>query len=262
MRKKKQYPEGTFISTPARICAILHLCLAFSALLWFMSTPYLGEMFENKSDKLLFSQVMESSRYGDLPLETRSRINKGHEELMERGQVTFIEKLMKSFDFRRMNVYEAGWVLLSIVLPILLLKKVEGATQAVWLLPLITLAYMVNVANYEKDSIGLEARLFPTEQKIRQEYLDEPFSDDMMEQRRQLIKGWKSYLATEWSREGDAEAGEFAFNVARVEKRIEDRRRSRGKVEVASMLSLVVYLGWNFVFALTVAYTYGRKSVA
>ena len=57
-RTKKIYPPGTFIPTPARVCAIIQLCVAFTVLIWNMATPFAGELFNVKSKMILYHDVM------------------------------------------------------------------------------------------------------------------------------------------------------------------------------------------------------------
>ena len=65
-------------------------------------------------------------------------------------------------------------------------------------------------------------QLFPTEEKIVQNYIEESFASSPLEQKEQLEKGWKRYLIENWSTGKytkanlQLEEAEFAFTIARL----------------------------------------------
>lgn len=263
MRIKKSYPEGTFIPTPARVCAIIQLCLSFSALLWFLSTPFLEQLFDQKSNKLLFEKITQNKQFEQLPITTKAALQQGYEKMNAESHRSFIDKIVDSFNFSKLPIYEFSWMLLAIVIPILVLKKVDGAKEAAWLLPLITLGYIIHVWSHPIQKAPSEALLFPKEDFLVSYYMETPLSDRIDEQQQQLLSAWQRYLVETWAHEEPSkelstfskqvEKGEFSFNVARMERRIEDRS-GPNETRTPSPLTLLFYLIWNTLFASVIAF--------
>ena len=96
-RAKKSYPPGTFIPTPARVFAILQLCIAFSILLWNASLPFMGDLYEIKSKLLLYKHVIDHPQFVRLsPLEQES-IHTSQAVLQAQLGLPFLQKLGNSF---------------------------------------------------------------------------------------------------------------------------------------------------------------------
>jgi len=157
---------------------------------------------------------------------------------------------------------EQLWILLSIVIVLLLIFNIEGAKQAVWLLPIVVMCYAVdNYLTGTKPHVQADVALFPSEQTISNDYLYQPLSANIFEQQQQLQKGWQLYLIREWAQELpseeqssfdlQAEKGEFAFTLARLDKLNEESRLDRAALfhERKSWLMLLLYLIWNLFFA-------------
>lgn len=279
-RQKKEFPPGTFIPMPARLCAIIQLCLAFIVILWNLSQPFMGELFAFKSQILLYQDVMgispkqetvekqarmrhNAERFQALPLEEKQLILKSYQKLEALLERSFFTKMGRSLHilFFEMPTYEQVWLLLSIVLPILLLKRVEGASQAIWLLPLLTSFYAYDNQLFGRPtSPTAEARLFPSEEVIVAHYLSEPLSKNVFGQSEQLLRGWKRYLVKEWTKEQpssdslvfnqQAEKGEFLFTLARLKALPAPNKMLSSKPPAKEPISLLaVYLFWNFFFA-------------
>ena len=86
------------------------------------------------------------------------------------------------------------------ILSILLLKKVEGAAQALWILPLLTVAYACENQFLRHPAPSQRSKkLFPTEKVLLEHYLDEPFSPSASLQQKQLKQAWDAYLVKEWT---------------------------------------------------------------
>ena len=250
-RTKKFYPPGTFISTPARVAAILQLCLAFTIVLWYASQPFLGDLFAIRSKMVVYDYVMIQHRtqFNQLPLSQQDRITEEYAALHHQLQTPFLEKLKHTFtDLLGIPPFELAWLCLSIVVPIMLLKRLEGAVQAVWLLPLLAAAYAVdNRLHAIPLSPSAEEKLFPSEATLVAHYLQEPFSKNIFEQREQLKKSWETYLIDQWSGEiHTLEQGEFAFHVARLEA-MKTEKASRHQ---EGLILLAGYLFWNLSIAL------------
>ena len=284
-RVKKEYPEGTFIPMPARVCAILQLCLAFSAFLWVASEPFVGEIFAVKSHLLYYQDVMGVSshvnmddekrsrlerneqRFARLPVEEQKVLKGDYDDLQGLLQRTFLDKMLRVVKLftSYLSGYELAWIILSIVLSIMVLKKVEGAAEAVWLLPLLVAAYAVDL-RYAGKAARLEGdeRLFPKETELVAQYIGSSLDGDLFEQQKQLRMAWKKYLAGHWAKmepgvgeelDKQAEEGEFYFTLARIKAR-RDMATPVRLLERApsppSLLLLVVYFFWNTYFAYTV----------
>lgn len=281
-REKKIYPPGTFIPMPARICCIIQLCIAFTVLFWNLSQPFVGELFHAKSKLVLFQDVMgvtanssqlspqkqerlirNAERFSSLPEEQKEGINQGLQILHEQIQSSFLDKLFRSFQFIfQMPLFEKTWLILSFIIPIMLLKRVEGALQAVWLLPLLAALYAFdNRLHGYTPHPSSDMRLFPTEEALVTKFMNEPLSDNVFEQQGQLQLAWKHYLVKEWTKEKiaadpemierQAEDGEFAFNLARlkfISQDLQEKDHSFGIIqEPLAILSL--YIFWNILFA-------------
>ena len=151
-RVRKEFPPGTFISTPARVMAILQLCVAFTLIAWHAGEPFLGDLFNIKSKLVVYQFVLgikneaNAERFARLPAIQRQQIERNYNTLQKQYNLPFWDKLKRSFEiiFFGIPSFELAWILLSIIIPILLLKKVEGAVQAVWLLPLATLFFTID----------------------------------------------------------------------------------------------------------------------
>lgn len=284
-RERKQYPPGTFIPTRARVATIIQLSLAFMVIAWNFAQPFMKELFDYKSQLLLYQDAMgissaatagdaskqgrltrNAERFRILPSKLQRQIIGEFELLKELSQRTFFAKLQRSIHILLNEIppFEQAWLLLSMIIPVLLLKRVEGATQAIWLLPLLTLLYAYD--NYFfglNPSTPAESRLFPTENEIVYGYLDEPLSANIFEQREQLLWGWKRYLIKEWTGHNEAlfspefdlqaEEGEHAFNLARIAALSKSTAKPVLQHPVRELpILLALYLFWNFFFAFSV----------
>lgn len=262
---RKTFPPGTFIPTPARLAAIVQLCLAFTLLAWQGSLPFMGELFATKYKLLVYQHLMgkkidgHATRFASLPEKTQ--ILKEYELLQRDLETSFLAKIKRAVTgLWNLPLFEKAWIFFAILLPILLLKRVEGAAQIVWILPILALAYgLDNRIHGLAPRKTAEERLFPSEERILQNYVGAPLKPSIIEQQKQLQLGWQTYLIKEWAKEEpsqdeqqflhQAEKGDFAFNLARI-KALKEPRSLRPKQEPISLLAL--YLFWNLSFALIV----------
>lgn len=270
-KTKKIYPPGTFIPTPARLMAILQLCFAFSLLLWQASQPFMGDLFRTKSEMLIYQDVMgipplygevnqrlkdNEQRFANLPRQIKNQIENRYLDLKGQLDTSFKEKISKlsSLFFKELSPFELAWIFFSIVISILLLKKVEGATHAVWILPLLCLLFAIH--NQSKPINNSSVSLFPSEELIVKNYLSEDLDSAVSKQYDQLLKGWHQYLIIEWAHEvpssnketfrAQAEKGEFYFNLAQIQQQ---QGLSTKPSNVISNWILCLYCFWNFMFA-------------
>lgn len=279
-RIKKTFPAGTFIPTPARVCAIIQLCLAFSVLLWNASEPFIGEIFYTKSGLLLYYDVMgipahdhaihdvrlarNSQRFDALPKQTKEHITQNLQALQTKLKRSFWDKLKSTVTLftDKISPFELAWIFFSIVIAIMLLKKVEGAAQAVWLLPFLVACYAIETRLSTKEKLFDETNFFPTEKMLVENYIQKPLSEDIFEQQKELMEGWKRYLIDKWAGQTPSEAkkvfdrqaeeGEFHFNLARLKWRA-NQNHLIGALPPPSpaLWQLVLYFFWNVYFAYT-----------
>lgn len=283
-RQKKHFPPGTFIPTPARVCAIIQLCLAFSVLLWNASEPFVGEIFTLKSRLLFYHDVMgipasdqestekterlarNAERFKALPKQSQEKLIRNLQTAQKQLQRSFWDKLksvVALFGYK-ISPFELAWIVFSILISIMLLKRIEGASQAVWLLPLLVACYAVDTRWFAKENQeNAESKLFPSEKELVDNYIEEPLSDNIFEQQEQLKDGWKHYLVIKWTAETpaedkevfdkQAEEGEFNFTLARLELRSkqEDFLTTIKPNPPPSLWWLALYFFWNVYFAYT-----------
>jgi hypothetical protein len=277
-RAKKQFPPGTFIPTPARIAAIIQLCLAFSLLLWIISQPFMGDLYTIRSRMLLFDSILGQSEYNEnsqrernserftaLPEAQKQLVLKKYDALKKELQLPFMVKLRRAAELLLFHTpsWELAWLLFSIIIPILLLKRMDGAVPACWLLVAITIGYGIDNRLNAVTPSNAELQLFPTEELLQRQYYAEPVSSDISKQQKQLLFAWQLYLVDKWADEKASEDpqllklqienGEFVFNIARIEK-MEPLNRVLSKDAEPQRLSLGtlgLYIFWNLFFALT-----------
>ena len=263
--KSRTYIKGTFVPTPLRVIAIIHLCIAFSALLFDMGYPFMGQLFENKRLNAIYETVLQNeSHFQQLPYQKQVEIEGSHQSLVSRMHTPFLSKLRKSFSIILLELppFQKAWIFFSILIPILILLKIEGAQRAAWILPFITIVYGVNqLFLYPSHAHLYEDSLFPTEQVIVNDYLNDPLSTNILEQREQLLKGWHSYVVNQWANEPPSSneeefkkqlsKGLFAFNVARIDV-IQQDSALPSYLRRKGSLFILSFLLWNIFFAIFV----------
>lgn len=272
-RIKKEFPAGTFIPTPARVMVIIQLSLAFSTLLWLVSQPFLGDLFRIKSQMLIYQDVMgislseeriveqnrlkrNAEKYANLPSVNKELIQKKYKALQEKLSLSASEKLenLLHLFIHKTSPFEIAWIILSVLISILILKKNEGAHHASWMLPGLALFFLIS---YQGDNNSFEKEIspFPSEQEIVEHYLQAPLDKDILKQREQLLEGWHLYLIKEWAREtpsknseifqNQVEKGEFMFNVMWIL----EEKPSHNLLQHISLFWIYLYFGWNLFFA-------------
>ncbi len=267
-RKKKIFPEGTFIPTMPRILSIIQLCLGFTALLFAASEPFMGEHFNFKSQILLHDYVMgknnaaQAQLFDELPEEKKSSVVLSYKRLKEASNISFLNKLKNSFDiiFFKSSIFERSWILFAIIIPVLLLKKVEGATSAAWILPLIVTAYFIsNEIKGKKIEVSEEIKLFPKEELLVDRYIKKNINAlSFKDQQKELLNAWELYLIEDFAYETPSThsnefqkqvlKGEFAFNLARIE-RLPLPFSSKEDLKKQPWFLMIIYLVWNSLFA-------------
>lgn len=256
--RPKQVDSSLFLPLPARIFAILQLCLSLSVLLFYLAQPFMGQLFEAKSRLLLWNYVLEAS--ADFPLIDQERIKIEAARDLDEAKLNdrFAKRFEKSLQLVAFQLppFERAWLVLSLILPILLLKRVEGARYAVWLVPLSILCFAID--HRLQESASHQAALaYPSEKELEERYLGAPIAGSLQEQRDLLEKGWQLYLIDQWTKQTPSEdqqvyqkqvkQGEWAFQKERALQLIE-RKEEKGQA-VLSLFMLGIYLFWNVLFA-------------
>lgn len=271
--KKKEYPPGTFLPTPQRVLAIMQLCTAFTLIMWYVGQPFMGEYFRLHSRMIVYEYVLGTSgkgkmvnngeRFTELPKDKQEMILHDYKKIQNYAQRSIFSKIVDGVNvlFLEIPAFEVAWIFFSIVITILLLKKVEGARYAVWILPLLVLGYVIdNRTSGILPKASPDEALFPTEQMIVQGSLD-PTQEYV-----QLQKGWKKYLITHWLPKGKAKAknveeAEFHFTVARLE-RLHGQKLTDWLFSYRdqnSFFFLTLCMGWNLFFAWMLSSTMNKK---
>jgi len=242
--------------------------------MWTLAGPFMGNYFTVKSSQLLFRAAIGASdgnpkeqraaeRFEQLPINQRSSIETAYQRLQAQADKGFVAKSKDAVRslFFGMPSFTQAWVLFTFVVCLMLLLRIEGATNAVWVLPLVALAYGVDnrITGLERGSAS-DIALFPSEKYIESRYLDEPLYGTFSEQNEQLTIGWQRYLVTEWVNEtystdptmlaDQIERGEQAFHIARLELRIQSHEEPSNSSNTKKPIPLLVtYVLGNLGFA-------------
>lgn len=271
-RIKKEFPAGTFIPTPARVVAILQLCLGFTLTLWYMGQPFMGDLFHIKSQMLIYEDVIgidrfhssaeqkerskrNAERFEAAPQHLKNQLKKHYtflQDQLNRPLSAKLKRLFQIFAFH-ISLLEGSLLTLSILIPILLLKRVEGANHTVWLLPALALLLHWNLLD-KNGQVNSENSLFPTEKELIKDSLNKPLSNDIFKQREELLHAWHLYLIKYWAHEIpnqdlqlfhlQVEKGEFFFNL----KRLELMQNSSAKMVLQNPFILWLIALWGLFF--------------
>lgn len=279
--------ENPFLPFPQRFLAIIHLCIAFTVFLWCISEPFTGEYFSARSKMLIYEYAMgtadvfktngEQKIKGDrniewfteLPKEQQKIINEDYNHFQSYIQRPFFQKLSEGIYFFLFDTppLKLLWIIFSIVIPILLLLRFDGAHQAAWILPLLTCCFIFfNFLYGQRPLASPENTFFPSEKKLIEVYGIGTLTGSPSEQKKQLENAWKKYLIDQWL---DAsflngnkirdkqetireERAEFNFTIARINA-LHLSNLSQSLKESSnprlSLFQISAYLCWNFLFA-------------
>lgn len=274
-RPSKVYPPGTFIPFPQRLLAILQLCVVFSAILWIIAQPFMGDYFAIKKRMLLYESVMgipslskesrsiealkkQQNWFNELPTNEKLQVTKAYQTLdhflARSAAIKMIDGLQ--FFFKDISLLLLGWLVFSVIIPILVLKKVEGAKQVVWILPILAIAYTANNIYYGvTPTISPDNPLFPTEKiLIEKGFMNEISNLSLIEQKKQLEEAWNAYLIKTWNPDSKLpllEYAQFQFTAARLKLLHAQPYFTwlRTNHQKDHPLWLSLYILWNFIFA-------------
>lgn len=246
------------MSRKKKILIIFHLCFALSYFFWLLIQPYVKEIVSQKSEKALYEMVMaRETLFHSLSPEEQLVLTTGYETLQKRPSPSILHEMGRLF-FVDTPPFALAWLFFSLLICFLLLFRIEGATKAIWLLPLIVLGYAYFL--YSSPSPQRES-LFPSEEYVLTNYIDENQTQGM-DSREKLLRGWHLYLIHEWAHESpdqvktlfdqQLDKGLFAFNVARLRWILDgkgDEIVMAGFTTPPSILRVACYFIWNFLFA-------------
>ena len=225
-----------------RILCILQLCLAFTCLLSLLGRPFLSDLYTLRTQIKEHAFVMglfngkesheelavlkrNKEKYDSLPEHTKSMITTNYHFIQTEVQRSFFSKILLSFHrlLFDTNPFLLFWIFISIALSVMQLKSKEGASGALWLLPLLCFLSLWDTSLNSKSVQGIP---LPTEAHLINTYLKRPLSKELYKQQEELKMAWNLYLVTEWAKETpkkdpasfkrQLEAGVFSFELARL----------------------------------------------
>jgi hypothetical protein len=227
----------------------------------------MGKLFEVKSRTLIHEHVMRSPHFENS--KDKDWVIQEYETFKRHNQPTFIAQTLESFYllFFEIPLFEKMWIVFSVILTIMALKKREGIQQAIWILPLITMAYSIDNQKYGTSQVeSADRKLFPSEKELLERYIKEPIQENILSQHRQLRVGWEYYLSEDWVKEKPStdrniykeqvQRADLEFSLARlrlIPLHMPHFRENFYKKQ--SIGFLVIYMIWN----LLVAWQVSRK---
>jgi hypothetical protein len=280
-KKKKKLPDHLFAPKPIRIFAIVQLCIAFIVLCWLGIAPFLQNYFSTQTQILLINSITgtregaqgelkeqiyrNQERFKQLPTEEQSEIISYSRSLKQQGSYSFYRTAKSVLDILILKIspFVQAWLFFSITISILILLRIEGATQSALIIPLTLVIYglFVLLRPPQPEKPSNESSLFPTEKRVIEHYLKEPLSQRIMEQQKQLLRGWQRYVVEEWAHESPSqneeifkqqvEKGEFVFALARLNAQKKDYVLNKEPIRTppTSLLLIILGIGWSSVFA-------------
>lgn len=230
-----------------RIVCIIQLCFAFTTLLWILGTPFTDELYKNKKalTSITWLTDLESNQYQNLTSPQKAKLEQIHNSALKAMQTTFLQKSAKSVEslFRQTPISKLTWLTLAFLLPLLVMKQVDGGRELFWLFPLLSLLYIWQVAPMKQPE-----SLIPEESYLEQRYLSAPISGTVTEQREQLEEAWKNYVIAEWSQRGESKDEKFANGMYHFvfESTVREWEAPPAK---PGIFTVAGYLVWNLIAA-------------
>lgn len=262
---QNQPDPSIFIPKPARIFAILQLCIALTMVLFYAAQPFMGQLFESKSRLLQWDYVLDVPEGEALLAKDRQAFEEARQLDEAKLASSFRERLSRSLKILAFGIppFEQAWLLLSLILPILLLKRVEGARRAVWLIPLCVLVFSINNRLNGSAEASNTNHLYPSEAQISQDYLKQPIVGSLEEQRELLLKGWQLYVIDHWlgqtpstdipTYNRQVKQGEWRFQVEKARYQMQHAKSGLEPYKLPLWI-LGTYLLWNVMFASVCAF--------
>ena len=200
----------------SRVFSILHLCIAFTILIWYLCYPFAGKHYEAKSQMIHYDLLFaDSDNFSLLPTPKQELLKTDYQNFSKTLADSFYTKLKDAVlsIFTTMPLFKQSWLALSFLIPFLLLKQRGGAKEVVWLLPLLTYAFAVETQlNVKRVPPSEKRSVFPTEQELVVNYLKRPLRplkvlsrplacSSMSFPRRFSSFTWRSGLTSGWEME-------------------------------------------------------------
>lgn len=241
-----------------RVLLIIQLCFVFMMLVWYACFPFMGELYHFRSrlfltqtvqgEEVLLAYVPENERgktseklklnatlFRELPGYQQGEVNEDARHYQEKLKSPFRNKILSSLDILiwRLPLFKQSWMIFTLLVSLAILYRIHGAVVTVWILPLLSLCYLLDNHFLEKDRPPPDAYLFP-------EIEHHNFQEE-----------WEAFLIHQWSPSGQLNEGEFYFNLARLKALREDASYNsatlfRGREPLGF---LILYFAWNLFFA-------------
>lgn len=271
-KPKKKLPPGTFIPFSARISSIIHLCIVFTVIGYILGTPFLEDLFKLKEQEALYQNITANSFYEQLPIMEKQELSTSYNQVIAMANRSVGKKLLQGFQyiFIYIPAFKLAWILLSVILPVLLLKKVEGAKLAIWILPLLALCYSFDQLMLYPDPLPKkDHQLFPSESQLISKYLPDGLPPLISKQQSELKKAWHLYLVEHWGNQiktiqvkessDQLLVANLAFSIARFKAKLYDLKNTPLYEQRQSPLWLFMIVCWNLFFCSIT--TYSLKTV-
>jgi len=215
---------------------------------------------ESEGNEALRKNILKRNlqRFTQLSLQEREWISNQYKKLSQENgaeKISFIQNIKTFFTLPNTLI---AWLILSVIIGIFILIRIEGAVLSSWLLMLLAISYSFH-NYYSAQTLPpiAEYSLYPHEKELVDSYLVETLSDDIQEQRVQLKKAWKRYLVRRWTDkkfEKDPsplliEEASYAFELARLHLIIEAKERPSLSDWRHTSLSLLLFSLWNILLA-------------
>jgi len=251
---------------------IIQLCFAFIMLVWYAFFPFMGELYHFRSrlflaqtvqgDEALLSYVLENeqektreklqlnaSLFQKLPGFEQDHVADDIRHYQSKLKMPFWTKIRASFEIIlwKLPLFKRAWMFFALLISLLILYRIEGGVAAVWILPFLSLCFLLNHHFLESWQQEPDAFLYPN---IERENFQEK---------------WEEYLVQNWSPTGNRDEGEFYFNLAKLKAmRTAPSYQSAYQFHGREPLGLLIlYFTWNLLFAYTIykrEYTYDRPT--
>jgi hypothetical protein len=257
------------ITRRVKAIIIVHLCLAFTYLIWSLLQPPLRDHLFKKAELSLYQNIFERKELFDkLEPNRREMIEEGFQKATHQSKRPYLQTLSETF-----SAISFVWIVFSIAIGLLLLFHIPGAREAAWILPCCVLFHFFLL--WKAPVQFPQESLFPSEEYVKRNYLPYPSSERFGDQRKELLEAWHRYLISEWAYENPSlnkeifqlqvDRGLFAFNIKRIENLQKDPSQHlfTGFIQSkSSFVQLIVYLAWNIFFAWIVKKKQSKSEVA
>jgi len=244
-----------------RVMLVIQLCFAFMVLVWYACFPFMGELYHFRSrlflaqtvrgDEALLAYVPEGEKEAaekklrqnrawlqNLPGYEQDAVHDDIRHYQEKLKTPFSSKVYASFEIVtwRLPLFKRAWMFFALIISLAVLYRFEGAVATVWILPFLSLCFLLNHHFLEKWQQEPDAFLFPTLENGN------------------FSAAWDHHLSEKWSRSGDRDEGEFYFNLARLKAmRNSPSYHSAYQFHGREKLGvLILYFVWNLLFAYTI----------